>query len=134
MNFEEMDFERADAADLIIERLLRFNKPFNYSETVSLKFYQSTSEELRKATADFNSTLALLVTKFTAVQTIAKREEVTQKALRRSIGGAESMNSDAYVAAGGTRQSDVIAKQQATRDEKRKVAEAKKKEEGDNAK
>ena len=41
---------------------------------------------------------------------------------------------DAYVAAGGTRQSDIIAKQQATRDEKRKVAEAKKKAEGDNAK
>ena len=134
MNFEEMDFERADAADLIIERLLRFNKPFNYSETVSLKYYQSTSEELRKATADFNSTLALLVTKFRTVKTAAKTEDVAQKALRRSIGGAESMNSDAYVAAGGTRQSDANAKQRATREEKRKIAETKKKEDGNNAK
>lgn len=133
MSFEEMDFEQPDAADLIIERLLRFNKPFNYSDTVSLQFYQTRSKELRATITDYNDTLALLKAKHAAVQISAKAEDTTQKALRRSIGGAETLNSDAYVAAGGTRQSDIIAKQQATREEKKRVAEANKKAEANNA-
>ena len=127
MSFEEMNFDRPDAANLIIERLLRFGKPFNYSDTVSLQFYQAKSKELRDAITDYNTTLALLKTKSIAVQTCAKMEDTTQKALRRSIGGAETLNSDAYVAAGGVRQSDIVAKQQATREENKKVTEAKKK-------
>ena len=133
MSFEEMDFDQPKAADLIIERLERFNKPFNYSDTVSLQFYQTTSKALRAAITDYNNTLALLKAKHIAVQTHAKTEDTTQKALRRSIGGAETLNSDAFVAAGGTRQSDIVAKQQATKEEKKKAAEAKKKAEANNA-
>ena len=127
MSFEEMDFNRPDAADLIIERLLRFGKPFNYSDTVSLKFYQKNAVSSREAIVDFNATLALLKTKYVTVQTCLKTEDANQKALRRSIGGAEGLNSDAYVAAGGTRQAEIIAKQKATKEENKKVAEAKKK-------
>ena len=134
MSFEEMDFDRPDAADLIIERLSRFGKPFNYSDTVSLQFYQTRSKELREAITEYNVTLALLKTKYVAVRTRAKMEGDTQKAIRRSIGGAEGLESDAYVAAGGTRQSDIIAKQQATKEENRKAAEAKKKAEAENVK
>ena len=127
MSFEEMDFNRPDAADLIIERLLRFGKPFNYSDTVSLKFYQKNAVSSREAIVDFNATLALLKTKYVTVKTCLKTDETTQKALRRSIGGAEGLDSDAYVAAGGARQSDVTAKQQATKEENKKAAEVKKK-------
>ena len=127
MSFEEMDFNRPDAADLIIERLLRFGKPFNYSDTVSLKFYQKNAVSSREAIVDFNATLALLKTKYVTVKTCLKTDETTQKALRRSIGGAEGLDSDAYVAAGGARQSEVTAKQQATKEENKKAAEVKKK-------
>ena len=132
MSFEEMDFNRPDAADLIIERLLRFGKPFNYSDTVSLKFYQKNAVSSREAIVDFNATLALLKTKYVTVKTCLKTDETTQKALRRSIGGAEGLDSDAYVAAGGARQSEVTAKQQATKEENRKAAEGKKKAEVEN--
>ena len=108
-----------------IERLMRFNNPFKYTDDASLSAYSDVVERLRVATIERNEAAAGFDAKTIAYNQALEEEASSAAALRNMIGSDKKLgkNSDEYVAAGGTRQSDIIAQAQLTRETNKKAAE-----------
>ena len=106
-----------------IERLMRFNNPFKYTEDISLGAYSDVVERLNIARTERNNAAATLDAKTIAYNQLLAEEASLDASMRNMIGNDKKLgkNSDEYVAAGGTRQSDIIAQSQQTREENKKT-------------
>ena len=106
-----------------IERLMRFNNLFKYTEDISLATYSDVVERLNIARIERNDAAANLDIKTTTYNELAAEEASLDVSMRNMIGNDKKLgrNSDEYVAAGGTRQSDIIAQSQQTREENKKI-------------
>ena len=133
MAYKKLTFERVEASKLVISRLKRFGLSFKYADAVSLEAFEAAVEAENRATAKKNAQLDLVDAATQEVNAASATTEKTLAALRVCIGAAEGRDSDAYVAAGGIRQSDIVAQQKATKEENRKATEGKKKAEVENA-
>ncbi|MBL7817935.1 MAG: hypothetical protein JNL70_23200 [Saprospiraceae bacterium] len=101
-----------------IERLMRFNNPFKYTEDISLAGYVDVVERLNMATIERNEAAANLDAKTITYNQLVAEEASFESSLRNMIGNDKKLgrNSDEYVAAGGVRQSDITAQAQQTRE------------------
>ena len=125
MAYKRLSLDRAENGELIIERLKRFGESFKFSDDLSLEAYEMAVKEVRIAIERKNTKLAEVDLETELVNAALDKEDKIQTALRGCIGNAKGKNSDAFVAIGGTRQSDIIEAQQQAREEKKKMREEK---------
>ena len=85
--------------------------------------YSDVVERLNIARIERNDAAANLDIKTTTYNELAAEEASLDVSMRNMIGNDKKLgrNSDEYVAAGGTRQSDIIAQSQQTREENKKI-------------
>ena len=107
----------------IVDRLNRHQKDFSYSTEVSLANYEKAVEAVRIAINEKNAALDVADAKTALYNAACAAEEALLIRLRGGIAAGEGKNSDAYVDAGGTRQSDITAMQQQAREDKKRAAD-----------
>ena len=127
MAYQQLSLDKYKETASLITRLKEFKKPLTFSEKISLAKLEEANESYKTAVIDKNTTLSSLDEKTDAVNTTSDNLDWVLAKLRLSEGIASDNESDIYVVLGGTRQSEIVAKQQQTIADKKKVAEAKKK-------
>lgn len=130
MAYTKVTFDAHKITDDRISRLKEFKNSFAFTEDVSLVKLEEANAEYKAAIEAKNAVLDLADEKTKICNAAASKVEALTSQLRTYVGLATKNESDAFVALGGTRQSDVIAKQQQTREEKKKNAEVRRKVEG----
>ena len=123
MAYKKVSLDHYNERKQYVVRLKRHQNPFAYSEEVSLETYNKAVEAV-KVTADAkNAALDVADAATAAYNAAVAAEEALLIRLRSAIGGGEGKESDAFVDAGGTRQSEIIAAQQQTRENNKKAAD-----------
>ena len=123
MAYVRVSLDHYNERKQFVVRLKRHQKPFVYSEEVSLENYEKAVEAVKLAADAKNAALDLADAKTALYNAAVAAEQALLIRLRGGIGGGEGKESDAYVDAGGTRQSEVVAAQQQAREDKKKAAE-----------
>ena len=120
MAYTKLTLDHYDEVMTILNRLAKLNDPLIYGAKVSLAYAQLATEEIKTLTLAKNDLLEQADKLTVEITNALKKSEDALSALRTSIGIDKGKDSDEYVFAGGTRQSDIIAKGKATREEKKK--------------
>jgi hypothetical protein len=123
MAYVRVSLDRYNERKQIVVRLTRHHEPFTYSEEVTLELYNKAVEDVKTAAEEKNAALDVADAKTARYNAACAAEEALLIRLRSCIGGDKGKNSDAYVEAGGARQSEVTASQQQTREDNKKAAE-----------
>ena len=123
MAYVRVSLDHYNERKQIVVRLKRHQKTFIYSEEVSLDNYEKAVEAVKVAADAKNAALDVADAKTALYNAAVAVEEALLIRLRGCISGGEGKNSDAYVDAGGTRQSEIIAAQHQAREDKKKAAE-----------
>ena len=114
MAYQQLSLDKYKETASMITRLKEFKKPLTFSEKISLAKLEEANESYKAAVIDKNTALSLLDEKTDAVNTTSDNLDWVLAKLRLSEGIASDNESDIYVVLGGTRQSEIIAKQQQT--------------------
>ncbi|MBL7818247.1 MAG: hypothetical protein JNL70_24765 [Saprospiraceae bacterium] len=125
MAYKKVSTDNYEAAKLKIERLKRFNDPFAYTAAISLAAYEKTTNDYKVAIDAKNAGLVAIDELTIDLNAKAAAYEKAEADLRLFIGRDKGLESDEYVAAGGIRQSEIIAQQQKTREANKKASEDK---------
>ena len=120
MAYTKSTLDHYDESMTIINRLAKLNDPMNYGSKVSLAYAQTTTEDIKTLTLAKNGFLEQADKLTVEIANAIKKSDDALSALRTSIGIDKGKDSDEYAFAGGIRQSDIIAKGKATREEKKK--------------
>lgn len=131
MAYKKVSDDKYKATAKMIERLKEFKKSFSFTDDVSLAKLEEANEAREAARVDKNATIDVLEAKTNTYNAADDKVEWVEAKLRLHEGIATDNESDAFVALGGTRQSELTARQQQTREENKKAAEAQKKAEGE---
>jgi hypothetical protein len=123
MAYKKLTFDRYNERKQIVDRLKRCDNPFAYTAEITLAEYDKAVEAVKMTTTEKNAALDVVSEKTLAHNAACEKEEKLLIALRACIGSDKGKNSDEFVFAGGTRQSDIVAQQQLAREEKRKASE-----------
>ena len=123
MAYVKVSLDRYNERKQIVVRLKRYQKSFVYSEEVSLGNYEKAVEAVKVAGDEKNAALDIVDAKTALYNAACTVENALLIRLRGCISGDEGKNSDAFVDAGGTKQSDVTAAQQQARENKKKAAD-----------
>jgi hypothetical protein len=123
MAYSKLSYDRYNERKQIVVRLKRHNEPFAYTADITLANYEKAVEAVKTAADDKNAALDVADAKTALYNAACEQEDKLLMALRACIGSDKGKDSDAYVTAGGAKQSDVIAQQIQTREENKKAAE-----------
>jgi hypothetical protein len=126
MAYLKLSLDHNKETQTILNRLAKLNNPFIFGDNVSLSAAILAAKEEEDAINEKNDLIDLLDAASIKANEKTKKSDEMLSALRTSIGVDKGRNSDEYVFAGGTRQSDVIAQQKATRESKKKAEEEQK--------
>lgn len=127
MAYSKVSTAQYDEVNLMIERFQKLNKPFEFNANTSLAKLVTTNNEYKAAIDTKNATLAQ-ADEDTLV--LSEKDSALAKmriSFRIQIGDLYGKDSDEYVWAGGVRQSEALEKAKATRLERAKAEEEKKK-------
>lgn len=105
----------------IADSLLKLNTPFVYGTEVSLANYVTTVEDIKTHLEIRNALLEQFLKADELYFQSVEASDKMQTRLRNCIKGDKGVESDEFVMAGGTRQSEITSKAQATRNEKKKT-------------
>jgi hypothetical protein len=120
MAYTKISLSHYDDNMLIVNRLAKVNSPFVYGENVSLDITRASCEEEKRLILLKHSLLDQADALGPQITAAAKKADDDVANLRNSIGIDKGRNSDEYVFAGGTRQSDIAEKSKTTRENKKK--------------
>lgn len=120
MAYTRLKLDHYDANMKILNRLAKLNDPLDYGNGISLAAAFAACENERTKYLAKNSILDQADEAGTEAILAAKNADELMTNLKNCIGIHKTKNSDEYVFAGGTRQSDVIAQQKETRENKKK--------------
>ena len=121
MAYTRLKLDHYDANMKILNRLAKLNDPFDYGNGISLAAAFAACEKEKQAYLVKNGLLDQADEAGSEAILAAKNVDELMANLKNSIGIHKTRDSDEYVFAGGTRQSDVIAQQKATREDKKKA-------------
>ena len=125
MAYAKLILDSYDEEVLKIQRLKRFNNPFVFANGISLAAFEEANEAVKQTIHAKNDQLAIVDKLTEEYQKAVDKRDKMLIALRGCIGSTSNKESDEFVTAGGTRQSEVIEKQQHTRGAKKKADEVK---------
>ena len=124
MAYTKVSLDNYNEHKQIVVRLKRYQEPFAYSATVSLESYEKAVENVKILADAKNAALEAADAQNVLYKAACAEADKQLIAFRACIGGDKGKSSDAFVDAGGTRQSEIVAAQQQAREEKRKADEA----------
>ncbi len=122
MAYPQVSLAHYNERKQLVVRLKRHQNLFKYSEEVSLETYEKLVEAVKVAADAKNAAINVADVATAAYAAAVDTEKALLIRLRSGIGGGEGKESDAYVDAGGTRPSEVMAARQQTIEDKKKAA------------
>ena len=123
MPYKKVDFKAHAERKAISDSLNRFKDPMAYSDEVSKAIYTAAVEKVKTCAEDLNAKYDAAEAAGIAYDASLEEVDALLRRLRKCIAGAKGNNSEEFVAAGGTRQSDVTAAQQQSREANKRAAE-----------
>jgi hypothetical protein len=123
MAYKRVSLDHYTTRKQLVVRLKRHQNPFKYSEEVSLELYEKAVEAVKTTAEAKNALLDLADAATVAYDNAVATEKALLIRLRDGIGSGESKESDAFVDAGGTRPSEIIANRQQNLEDKKKAAD-----------
>lgn len=126
MAYKKVSLDHYDGNMEIVKRLAKVNNTFVYGENISLAIVRASCEEENRLIQLKHDLLDQASALGPQIAAAAKQADTNLSNLRNSIGMQFGRDSDEYVFAGGTRQSDIIEKGKATRQNKKKGSDDKK--------
>lgn len=127
MAYTRLTLDRYDANVKTLNFLAKLNVPLDFGSGISLATALTAQEEEKAAILAKNALFDQLDNASLTVTAKSKKADEMMIKIRNLIKIHYGADSDEYVMAGGTRQSDIIAQQKATREENKRLEEEKKK-------
>jgi hypothetical protein len=125
MSYLKVDFKLYDEHKKRVILLRKLNNAFAYSKETSLASYDAAVEGVRIAAEAKNAQIEILNKATSDYNDAVVQMEKALANLRTLIGVDKGKDSDEFVFAGGTRQSDIIAQAQLTRKQNEAAQKAK---------